>query len=161
DDNGSVDPFISRYIEGKEHPIHYRETMTGQVSGLRRILKTYAGYGQMEMPEILAFLGEEGMMVRRADWFASSFVEELGNGDCSLHALPFSTQVSPLNGIVVCDLNEDGKLDFLAVGNSFSEETLSGYYDAGIGVCALGNGDGTFEVLPPAKSGFCVRSDAK
>src|SRR5690606_13649515 len=65
DDNGSVDPFISRYIEGKEHPIHYRETMTGQVSGLRRILKTYAGYGQMEMPEILAFLGEEGMMVRR------------------------------------------------------------------------------------------------
>lgn len=161
DDNGSVDPFISRYIEGKEHPIHYRETMTGQVSGLRRILKTYAGYGQMEMPEILAFLGEEGMMVRRADWFASSFVENLGNGDFSLHALPFSTQVSPLNGIVVCDLNEDGKLDFLAVGNSFSEETLSGYYDAGIGVCALGNGDGTFEVLPPAKSGFCVRSDAK
>lgn len=54
-----------------------------------------------------------------------------------------------------------GHLDFLGVNNSFSEETLSGYYDAGIGVCALGRGDGTFEILPPNKSGFCVRTDAK
>lgn len=161
DANGSIDPFISRYIEGREHPVHYRETMTGQVAGLRRILRTYAGYGQMEMPEILNFLGKEDMFVRRADWFASSYMENLGDGNFSLRPLPFSAQVSPLNGIVVCDLNDDGHLDFLAVGNSFSEETLSGYFDAGIGVCALGNGDGTFEVLPPAESGFCVRSDAK
>lgn len=63
--------------------------------------------------------------------------------------------------MVVCDLNSDGHLDFLGVGNSFSEETLSGYYDAGVGVCALGKGDGTFVVLPPAKSGLSVRSDAK
>ena len=52
-------------------------------------------------------------------------------------------------------------LDFLAVNNSFSEETLSGYYDAGIGVCALGKGDGTFEILRPNESGFCIRTDAK
>ena len=51
--------------------------------------------------------------------------------------------------------------NFLAVNNSFSEETLSGYYDARIGVCALGKGDGNFEILPPRKSGFCVRTDAK
>ena len=161
DDNGSIDPFISRYIEGKEHPVHYRETMTSQIAGLRRILKTYESYGQMEMQEIVNFLGKEDMFVRRADWFASSYMENLGDGNFTLRPLPFSAQVSPINGIVVCDLNDDGRLDFLAVGNSFSEETLSGNYDAGIGVCALGNGDGTFELLPPTESGFCVRSDAK
>ena len=46
-------------------------------------------------------------------------------------------------------------------GNSFAEETLSGYLDAGIGVYALGNGDGTFQIVPPNESGFCVMTDAK
>ena len=161
DANGSIDPFISRYIEGKEHSVHYRETMTSQIAGLRRILNTYEAYGQMEMGPILDFLGKEEMFGRRANWFASSYMENLGNGNFSLRPLPLSAQVSPINGITVCDLNGDGHLDFLAVGNSFTEETLSGNYDAGIGICALGNGDGTFTLLTPTESGFCVRSDAK
>lgn len=161
DGNGSTDPIISRYVQGKEYPVHYRETMTDQVVSLKRILRTYSQYGKMEMPEIINFLGGQNMIVMRADYFESSYLQNEGNGNFSLHALPLSIQVSPINSIAVCDLNADGHLDFLAVGNSFSEETLSGNYDAGIGVCALGKGDGTFEMLPPVKSGFCVRTDAK
>lgn len=101
------------------------------------------------------------MIVMRADYFESSYIENLGNGEFTLHPLPGEVQVSPLNSISVTDLNDDGNLDFLAVGNSFSEETLTGFYDAGIGVVALGNGDGTFRFLPPALSGFSVRTDAK
>jgi hypothetical protein len=66
-----------------------------------------------------------------------------------------------MNSISVCHLNNDPYLDFLAVENSFEEETLSGYLDAGIGVYALGNGDGTFQIVPPNESGFCVMTDAK
>lgn len=161
DANGSIDPFISRYINGKEYPVHYRETMTSQIAGLRKLLLTYEQYGRLEMRQILDFMGRDGMMVMRADCFESSYVENLGNGDFALRPLPSEVQVSPINSISVTDLNNDGNLDFLAVGNSFSEETLSGFYDAGIGVCALGNGDGTFRLLPPAHSGFCVRTDAK
>jgi enediyne biosynthesis protein E4 len=161
DRNGSLDPFISRYIAGKEHPVHYRETMTEQLPMLRRILKTYSQYGKMEMHDILKFLGNEGMIVKRATWFESSYLENVGHGDFSLHALPLSIQVSPINSISVCHLNDDPYLDFLAVGNSFSEETLSGYLDAGIGVYALGKGDGTFRMVRPQESGFCVMTDAK
>lgn len=161
DGNGSIDPFISRYIQGKEYPVHYRETMTGQIAALRKILRSYAGYGKMEMSVILDFLGRDNMIVKRADWFESSYLENLGDLNFSLHPLPSGAQISPLNGISVCDLDGDGNLDFLAVGNSFSEETLSGYQDAGIGVCALGNGDGTFSLVSPVKSGFCVRTDAR
>ena len=131
------------------------------IAGLRKLLLTYEQYGRLEMRQILDFMGRDGMMVMRADCFESSYVENLGNGDFALRPLPSEVQVSPINSISVTDLNNDGNLDFLAVGNSFSEETLSGFYDAGIGVCALGNGDGTFRLLPPAHSGFCVRTDAK
>jgi len=161
DGNGSVDPIISRYIAGKEYPVHYRETMTEQVAGLRKILKSYDAYGKMEMKEILDFLGRQNMTVKNAEWLESSYVENLGAGNFEIHSLPWSAQISQINDFIVCDVNGDGFLDFLAVENSFSEETLSGFNDAGIGVCALGNGDGTFEFLPPHKSGFCVRSDAK
>jgi hypothetical protein len=161
DGNGSIDPFISRYIDGKEHPVHYRETMTDQIASLRRLLTSYSIYGKMEMPEILRFLGDKDMLVKRADCFESSYIENLGAGKFTLHPLPSSIQVSPIKGIVVSDLNHDNKLDFLAVGNSFSEEPLSGFYDAGIGVYALGRGDGTFEIVQPNVSGFSVRTDAK
>jgi enediyne biosynthesis protein E4 len=161
DGNGMLDPFISRYIGGKEYPVHYRETMTEQIPKLRRLLKTYSEYGKMEMPQLIKNLGEQGMIVKRATWFESSYLENLGHDDFSMHALPYNIQVSPINSIAVGHLNDDPYLDFLAVGNSFSEETLSGFLDAGIGVYALGNGDGTFNIVPPHKSGFCVMTDAK
>jgi hypothetical protein len=161
DGNGSIDPFISRYIQGKEYPIHYRETMTDQVVALRRKLASYASYGRMEMKEILEFLGTDGMTVTRVDHMESSYIENLGNGEFSVRPLAIEAQVSPANCFVVCDINADGKADFLAVGNSYSEDTLSGYYDAGIGLCALGNGDGTFTFLSSTQSGLCIRSDAK
>jgi len=161
DANGSIDPFISRYIQGKEYPVHYRETMTEQIAVLRRLLRTYAKYGKTEMGEILKYLGEQDMIVKRATCFESSYLENRGKGNFSLHALPLNIQVSPINSITVGHLNDDPYLDFLAVGNSFAEETLSGYLDAGIGVYALGKGDGTFQIIPPDQSGFCVMTDAK
>jgi hypothetical protein len=161
DQNGSMDPFIARYIDGKEYPVHYRETMTDQVVALRRKLTSYAEYGKMEMEEITDFLGAEAMTVVRADWLESSYIENHGDGNFSVRPLPLPAQVSPINCIVVCDINGDGHEDILAVNNSYSEDTLTGYYDAGIGICALGNGDGSFTFLPPAQSGLCVRDDAK
>lgn len=161
DRNGSMDPIMSRYVQGKEYPVHYRETMTEQIVTLRRLLKNYSIYGQMGMSEILDYLGKDDMIVKHADYFESCFIKNLGNGEFSFHPFPLSTQVSPINAFSVCDLNGDSYLDFLAVGNSLSEEPLSGNYDAGIGIYALGNGDGKFEIVPPKKSGFCVRSDAK
>lgn len=161
DQNGSMDPFISRFVGGKEYPVHYRETMTDQVVGLRRKLTSYAEYGKMDMQEILNFLGPEGMVIRRVEQFESSYIENMGNGDFSIKPLPMPAQVSPINSIAVTDINNDRHLDFLAVNNSYCEETLSGYYDAGTGLCALGNGDGSFLMLSPTESGFCIRSDTR
>jgi len=161
DGNGSLDAFMSRYINGKEYPVHYRETMTEQTPLLRRLLKTYSAYGKMEMPQILNFLGYQATYVKRATSFESSYLENRGHGDFVLHPLPSNIQISCMNSISVCHLNNDPYLDFLAVENSFEEETLSGYLDAGIGVYALGNGDGTFQIVPPNESGFCVMTDAK
>jgi hypothetical protein len=47
DGNGSVDPILCRYIQGKEHPVHPREALTSQIASLRGVVQKYAEYGGM------------------------------------------------------------------------------------------------------------------
>jgi hypothetical protein len=70
-------------------------------------------------------------------------------------------QVSPVNGITTGDLNGDGNLDVVMIGNDYGNEVFSGRYDAGTGLVLLGRGTGEFDVLPSCKSGFKVDGDAK
>jgi enediyne biosynthesis protein E4 len=161
DQNGSIDPFITRYNNGKEYPVHYRETMTDQIAGLKRILKQYKTYGAMTFHELFSDEQLRDALVYRSTFFQSAYIENLGNLKFEFRPLPVNAQTSPINDISVADINNDGKLDFLAVQNSYACEPLAGYYDAGIGLCAIGNGNGTFQFLKPNESGFVVDKDAR
>ena len=70
-------------------------------------------------------------------------------------------QTSPVYGIITDDVNEDGYLDFFAVGNSYAPDVVSGRCDAFIGETMLGDGRGNFRRLPVTQSGFFVHGDAK
>jgi hypothetical protein len=63
--------------------------------------------------------------------------------------------------MVTDDINHDGNLDILMVGNDYGNEVFVGRYDAFIGLVLIGNGKGSFEPLPAAESGFYVGGDAK
>ena len=103
----------------------------------------------------------KGALIYKSTMFTSMYIENQGNGNFNLVALPTEAQFSPLFGINVTDFNDDGNLDILAVGNSYSTEPLTGYYDAGIGVCLQGDGAGNFKSLNATGSGFFVDDDAK
>ena len=100
-------------------------------------------------------------MTLRSTLLASVYLENNGNNNFKVKLLPIEAQYSPLYGTVVTDVNEDGNLDVLAVGNSYASETLSGYYDAGIGNYLEGDGSGNFKSIPVTKSGFFVNGDTK
>jgi enediyne biosynthesis protein E4 len=161
DGNGSLDPILCRFIQGKEYITHPRETLTDQIAPMRRVLQRYSLYGSLTFPEIFPKEKQEGALVYKSTWFASAYIENKGNGNFSCQALPIEAQLSPLFGITVTDFNEDGNLDILAVGNSYSTEVLTGFYDAGIGTVLKGNGKGNFVSVPVTTSGFFVDTDAK
>jgi len=91
----------------------------------------------------------------------SVWIENLGNGKFEVHSLPIQAQLSPLFGIQLKDINQDGAVDILGVGNLFATETTHGRYDAGKGICLLNDGKGNFRSLEPSESGFFVAGDAK
>ncbi|MBL0739641.1 VCBS repeat-containing protein [Chryseolinea lacunae] len=161
DGNGSFDPLITRYVQGKEFLTHPRETLTDQIVSLKRKLVRYNIYGNAPLQAILTKEQLDGALIYRATTFASIYMENQGGGKFTTRPLPITVQFSPLNGMQATDVNRDGNLDLLAIGNAYATDPLSGLYDAGIGVTLLGDGTGNFTALPVARSGFFVNNDAK
>ena len=147
--------------QGTEYITHPRETLTEQMVSMRRVLTRYAIYGNSPFPTLFPEEKLEGALTYKGTMFTSMYIENQGNGSFRFRSLPAQAQVSPLFGISVMDFNHDGNLDILGVGNSYSTEPLTGYYDAGIGVCLQGDGNGNFITVPVTQSGFFVDRDAK
>lgn len=161
DKNGSIDPVMCYYVDGVNYIAHTRDELIKQISPMRVRFKTYEDYAKVTFSG--AFLPKEleDAQVFRADNFESSYIENLGNGTFAVHSLPNLAQLAPINGIVTLDVNLDGNLDALLVGNNYSGEATIGNHDAGIGLCLLGDGKGGFNPLSLDKSGFFVDGDAK
>ncbi|MEO5581593.1 MAG: hypothetical protein ABIR66_02790 [Saprospiraceae bacterium] len=69
--------------------------------------------------------------------------------------------MSPINDMIVEDLNSDGHLDIITAGNLYNAEVETERADAGIGVTLLGDGKGGFKVLTKAQSGLDLNFDVK
>jgi hypothetical protein len=86
----------------------------------------------------------------------------INNGGFEFEFKPFpaEAQFSFINDFTTLDINKDGKLDVLAVGNRFSTEVETTRYDAGNGVCLIQGANGEFQYLSPKETGFFVPGEA-
>jgi hypothetical protein len=75
--------------------------------------------------------------------------------------LPINAQTAPVNGIVTTDVNQDGNLDILMIGNDYGNEVFMGRYDAFNGLVLTGDGTGKFEVIKPNAGGLKVEGNGK
>jgi hypothetical protein len=161
DGNGTYDPILCRYIQGKDYPVHPRETLTGQMPPLRNVLTRYSVYGKLTLPEIIPEEKLKDALVYKATLMASVILQNNGKEGFGVKALPVEAQFAPIYGAVADDINRDGNLDIISIGNSYSTETLTGLMDAGIGNYLLGDGKGNFKAVTTVESGFFVDGDGK
>jgi enediyne biosynthesis protein E4 len=161
DGNGSIDPVVTSFVQGKEYPVHQRETMTEQIVSLRKVLTSYRKYGQSTVSDIFTPTQLEGVQIIQCNQLASAYIENIGSGNFRMKNLPIPFQTSPINDFWIEDLDNDGNLDALAVQNDHSFEPLGGLYDAGVGLMMKGDGKGNFISLKVSETGFCIRGDAR
>ncbi|MFK7903920.1 MAG: VCBS repeat-containing protein, partial [Chitinophagales bacterium] len=161
DKNGSLDPVLCQYIEGKEYPLPSRDKLIAQIPPIKVRFNDYKSYAEATFSELFKSPEKKGMLVLKAETFESAYIENLGDGEFALKALPLKMQLAPLNDFLVEDFNGDGHLDALVIGNSYATEVGIGRYDAFTGALMLGDGAGDFEVLRGAECGFLADKDAK
>jgi enediyne biosynthesis protein E4 len=161
DGNGSIDPIMSYYIQGRSYPAHTRDMMIDQIIGMKGRFPHYIDYARAPMDQVLSRAERDQAKVLEAVEMRTSLLENLGDGRFALRPLPLPAQFAPTFGMVVNDFDGDGNLDVLMVGNSFATEPHIGWYTASVGTLLLGDGAGGFEAVDGVRSGFFVDGDAK
>ncbi len=161
DKNGTLDPIMCYYINGKNYPAHPRDALIGQIPAMKGRFTTFESYSDVTFEE--AFLPEEleAAYIVKSQTFESAYIENLGNGKFKVKALPIEAQLAPIHAIQVMDINSDGNLDVLLAGNDYSFDASVGNHDASIGLSLIGDGQGTFTPLLGNATGFFVDDDAR
>jgi hypothetical protein len=166
DGNGSFDAMIFCYMKAddgsqKPFPMHTRDDLISQLISIRKKYPTYRGFGQATIDDLWSAADKEGAVILKATDMNTSFIENKGNGKFAISAMPLSAQMAPVYGMVAKDIDHDGNLDLVMVGNDFGMEPFTGRHDAFMGLMMNGNGKGGFAALSIAQSGLFVNGDAK
>jgi hypothetical protein len=166
DNNGSIDPVTFVYFKDREgnynsHPYHFWDDLYGQSPLFRRKFDRYKTYAKSTETTFFTEEEKKDAVILTGNYDRSAYVENLGNGQFKISELPRIAQIGPFNGMVTDDVNGDGILDVVLVGNDYGNEVFVGRYDAHIGLVLLGDGKGGFVPMSAFKSGFSVTGDAK
>ncbi|GAB3916253.1 VCBS repeat-containing protein [Larkinella terrae] len=157
DDNGSVDPIMCFYIQGKSYPYVTRDELLDQMSIMRPRFPDYSSYADATMKTV--FTEDELKDVNRleANELKTSYFESTPQGKWQEKALPIEVQVSPVFALTSFDYDHDGHKDLLVCGNIDRARLRFGKYDANYGVLLKGNGKGRFTYVPQSQSGFQLK----
>ncbi|HEX5168385.1 MAG TPA: VCBS repeat-containing protein [Cyclobacteriaceae bacterium] len=161
DDNGSVDPFLTTYVQGKSYPYVTRDEMLDQLSMLRSRFKTYNSYADVTLQDIFK---EEDLTAAghlTVNCLETTFFQSSNGGKLEIKPLPLQAQYAPIHTITVFDFNRDGDNDLLLCGNESKYKLRLGKSDANYGMLLQGNGKGGFQYIDQSKSGFRIRGDVR
>lgn len=161
DNNGSVDPILSCYDEGKNYPVFSKDDIQQQLTFLKNRFVRYNEYAGLTVDQVFTTDELEGSKVLFAKNFKTSYIENLGNGQFKISVLPKEVQLSPIYGVNTGDFDQDGNLDIVMGGNFTASRVKFGHYDAIRGICLLGNGKGQFSYKDASETGLMLAGEVR
>ena len=161
DQNGSVDPVLNFYIQGKAYPYITRNELLGQLAYLRSKFTSYDSYADASLNDIFTEEELEKANKLSVNHLPTTLLLSTENGSYREVRLPEQAQYSCVNSSISDDFDRDGHQDLLLLGNNQFFKLRLGKFDANYGTLLLGNGDGTFRYTPQSESGLKVTGDVK
>lgn len=161
DKNGRIDPIMCYYVQGKNYIYPTRDEMIKQINSIRLRFPTYESYATSTFEESFTKTELQDAYVVKAFCFESSVFFNNGKGQFDRKPLPIETQIAPIFGIIIRDLNNDGKEDLILAGNDYATEASTGRYDASRGLALLNTGNGNFFSDPIYAHGLNISDDCK
>ena len=158
DSNGSIDAFISYYIQGKSNPSATRDELLDQVPSLKVKFPSYKAYADADITAIFSPDQLNTATHLEATEFRSGIFEN-EQGNFKFVAFPNEAQLFPVRDFLVADYNKDGITDILLAGNDYGVRAQAGRYDAGKGLLLVQQKQGSFGAA--LNVGFHANKDAR
>ncbi len=160
DENGSLDIVLGYVNNGVSYPLRGRSCSSRQMPYLKDRFPTYDTFASSSIETIYGDKLNDALHYDAHD-FASVYLENKGNRQFEINALPMIAQISTIFDIIPFDFDLDGNLDLIVSGNLYAREIETQRNDGGYGLYMKGDGHGHFKAVPIVKSGFFTPGDVK
>ncbi len=161
DNNGTIDPVLCFYNRDKSYPLHFRDRLLDHMIFLKKKFTRYHMYADATLEDIFTPEQLKDAKVLSANTFAHTLFMNQGGKNFTAQALPRYTQISTVRSIKAMDINHDGATDLILGGNLYGTDAQLGRYDASVGAILIGDGEGHFQVVGPAESGFSIPGNVR
>jgi len=157
DNNGTIDPVLCYYIQGKSYPAASRDDLTDQMPVLKKNFLTYANYADATITDIFPEEQLQNAGKLQAAVMQTILLQNNAGKNFELKSLPAEAQYAPTYAATATDINEDGNVDIILAGNNSFTRIKFGNYRANHGVVLLGDGKNNFSYLPQPQSGLNIK----
>ncbi len=160
DQSGNIDFWLTYSKNRKEYPIHELDDMGAAYPlFMKKRFTTYESFAGKTAQEVF---GEENLKKNsmRASQFNSLLLRNNG-GSFAIEPLPRLAQAGPVCGITAADIDGNGFLDIIGIGNNYAPRVEYGRDDALSGFVLYNNNGKSFNFSHGTENGFYVDGDAK
>jgi enediyne biosynthesis protein E4 len=160
DQNGSIDPIITHFIQGNPYPYPSRDELMEQLPSFKKRFPDYKSYSVANIDNVLT--SEEMSKAKKLTVVntATCYMEN-ANGKLTLKPMPWQLQYAPVYAMALADVNQDGNMDLVTGGNFSSGRARTGRMTGNCGFIFISNGRGEFRFLPPSGTGLTNGHDTR
>jgi len=159
--DGSIDPILTYYIQGKNYPYASRDELLDQIVQMRKRFVKYADYADITIDQLFTKQQLDEAKKVYCIQLASGVFENDGKGNFKFKALPVEAQFSSVYGVLADDFDKDGINDLLLAGNFYPYRVQAGRADAGLGLLLKGEKSGGYKPVPANESSLYVPGDVR
>lgn len=160
DGSGSNDIVLAKHYNNKVVPTRGRECSSQQIPNIQDKFPTYNEFALAGIEDIL---GEENIkesVHKKINGLSHMIMWNTAEG-WKKEKLPMSCQVAPLKDTALADVNGDGVLDIIGIGNHYGAEVETARYDGGYGWVLLGDKSGNMKYVSAKESGIWFKGDGR
>ncbi len=160
DDNGTIDPIMTYYLDGKSYPMPSRDDLLEHLPMLKKKFTDYKSYADAQITDLFSSSELAGSTTLKANNLQTIYLENTGKS-LKIKTLPKEVQFSPVYAMATADVNNDGKKDLILGGNLSTARIKFGKYDASNGTVLFGDGKGNFSYVSSNKTGLNLKGDVR
>ena len=160
DNNGTYDIVLAKHSNDRFLPIRGKVCSTEQMPFVSEKFPTFTEYAHADLRDIYGDKLDSALHLE-VNEFRHLLLKNNGSGTFKSSTLPSGTQLSPIYGFIVTDVNGDRNKDIICAGNQYGAEVETTRSDSGTGLILLGSQSGSYQTLAPHQSGFLADQEVR